>query len=426
MPVQAADLRSEAAQEIISRRPGFLARWALLIFLFIFLLLLAGTWLIHYPDLVQANARLVAANAPKEIVVRQDGKLIKLFVSNDDTVVRGQMIGWIESTASPREVIALGDLLDKGNRLLSRNESKKASELFNRPFPDLGELQAAYQQFIAAWQQFNDYLINGYYYKRIGVLKEDLAFLNRVHASLLRQKTLTTQDLEITRETFEANDSLYRDKVISRQDLRDQQSKLVGKQMSVPQIESSLLANENQQVDKQKDIDELEHTTSQQAIIFQQALQTLKSQVDDWEKKYVLMAPETGKIVFIVPLQENQFLQSGKEIGFVNPCNSRYYAQVTLGQNNFGKIRIGQKVQLRFDAYPYQEFGSVNGELSYISKVPSDSGFLANITLPEGLVTNYRKELQYRDGLSSQALIITRDTRILQRFYYTIVKGTQR
>jgi hypothetical protein len=123
-----------------------------------------------------------------------------------------------------------------------------------------------------------------------------------------------------------------------------------------------------------------------------------------------------------VPLQENQFLPSSKTIGYINPPNSQYYAQVILLQNNFGKLDTGQAVQLRFDAYPYQEFGYIEGKLAYISKVPSDSGFLANIALPNGLLTNYNKSLQYRSGLKSQAEIITQDSRLLQRIYYGIVR----
>ena len=84
-----------------------------------------------------------------------------------------------------------------------------------------------------------------------------------------------------------------------------------------------------------------------------------------------------------------------------------------------------EKLYLRFDAYPYHELGYVEGRLGYISKVPSDSGFLANIALPKGLVTNCKKTIQYRSGLKCQALIITKDARLLQRFYYTMVKRIQ-
>jgi multidrug resistance efflux pump len=419
-------LRSDIVQEIISRKPGIMERWALLLFLVILIFIILGTWVLKYPDVIQASATLTADNSPKDIVIRQDGKLVKLFVSNDDSVYQGQMIGWIESTADHSELIDLSEKLNKGEELLLENRTENVSALFDTQYRKLGELQTYYQQFIVAWQQFNDYLVNGYYYRQKRILLDGYLFLQKMHKALEQQRFLAQKDVQLTEEAFEADDTLYKDKVISTQDLRDLKSKLIGKQLSIPQLESSLLTVEAQENDKQKEIEELEHNISQQKIIFEQALQTLKSTTDDWIKKYIIKAPVTGQVAFIVPLQENQFMQTGKTVGFINPLNSRFYAQVTLPQNNFGKIKKGQMVQLRFDAYPYQEFGIVEGNLSYISKIPTDSGFLANIELPKGLVTNYRNKIQYRSGLKSQALIITRNTRLLQRFYYSIVKTVNR
>jgi len=418
-------LRSEKAQEILSRQPGFLEKWALWLFLGLLLLVIGGTWFIRYPDIIEADATLSSANAPKEIVIRQDGKLTRLFVTNDSTVSQGQIIGYIESTADHLSVIALDGQLKQAKSLLQQGRTEKVSGIFGKGYSGLGSLQTPYQQFMTAWLQFDDYLVNGYYYKRKNSLYDDLAFLQKMHQSLEEQRRLMQQDLSLTRETAEANDTLFRDSVISRQDLRDQKSKLMAKQMSTEQLNAALLNNESQQIDKRRDVAELEHTISQQKTIFRQALETLESGVEDWMKKYLITAPESGKVVFIVPLQENQFMANGKVVGYVNPPDSRYYAQVMLPQNNFGKIRRGQRVKLRFDAYPYQEFGVVEGSLSYISNIPTDSGFLANIALPAGLSTNYKKEVQYRSGLRSRALIITLDQRLLQRLYYAVVRKTQ-
>lgn len=416
--------RSEYVQEIITRRPGFLERWAILVFLLILMLIFAGSWFIKYPDIVLANAILTAANAPKEIVIRQDGKLINLFVDNENTVVKDQAIGWIESTADHSEVLKLSALLDKASKKLNENETELVSSLFKNEFRNLGELQTSFQQFFTSLQQFNDYLVNGYYYKRKRNLFQDYDYLKKMHTSLSTQISLAQQDLMLTQEEVEANNTLLNEKVISKQDFRNQKSKLVSKQLSIPQYESSLLTNENLQISKQKEIDELEHTISQQKDIFQQALQTLKSLTVEWVRKYIIKAPISGKIVFIVPLQENQFVQSGKTIGFINPSDSRFYAQINLQQFNFGKVDTGQEVQLRFDAYPYEEFGYIPGKLKYISRIPSDSGFLATIELPNGLLTNFRKNLQYRSGLKSQALIVTKEIRLLNRFYSFVRKGT--
>ena len=97
-------------------------------------MLFAGTWFIKYPDIIQVNASLTAFDAPKEIVVRQDGKLVQLFVANDDTVTKGQTIAWIESTADHKEIVALSAMLDKGIQYLSINETEKVSGFFKNGF----------------------------------------------------------------------------------------------------------------------------------------------------------------------------------------------------------------------------------------------------------------------------------------------------
>jgi HlyD family secretion protein len=159
-------------------------------------------------------------------------------------------------------------------------------------------------------------------------------------------------------------------------------------------------------------------------VILQQALLSLKSTIDDWKKKYVLQSPIEGKIFFIVPIQENQFIQPGRLIGYINPDDSHFYTETFLPQSNFGKIDTGLKVQLRFDAYPYQEVGYVEGTVNYISNIASDSGFLATIRFDSGLVTNNHKIIPYRSGLKAQAVIITKNMRLLQRLWYNINKST--
>lgn len=88
-------------------------------------------------------------------------------------------------------------------------------------------------------------------------------------------------------------------------------------------------------------------------------------------------------------------------------------------------------VQLRLDAYPYQEAGFIKARIGYISPIASDSGFLAQAiidlrpdgALRRGLVSSQGKHIQYRNGLSAQALVITKNMRLLERIYYNIIKS---
>ncbi|MCA6486505.1 MAG: HlyD family secretion protein, partial [Chitinophagaceae bacterium] len=89
-------------------------------------------------------------------------------------------------------------------------------------------------------------------------------------------------------------------------------------------------------------------------------------------------------------------------------------------------VSVGQKVLLKFQAFPHEQFGSVAGKVEYISSTPTDSGYLAKVILPKGLVTSYGKKLHYQYGLLAQADIITENMRLLERFYYNIRKQISR
>ena len=160
-------------------------------------------------------------------------------------------------------------------------------------------------------------------------------------------------------------------------------------------------------------------------MIFLQALNTFKNAVEDWKSKYLLISPLHGRVAFATFLQTSQQLLAGQTICYVNPENSSYYAEMFIPQNNFGKVATGQKVLLNFQAFPNQEYGSLVGKIDFISRIPTDSGYLAKVVLTQGLTTNYNKSIQFRDGLIATSQIITKDMRLLQRMYYTLMKNVE-
>lgn len=413
-------LHSEQVTELISNKPGFLVRWGITILFVIAILMLVASWFIQYPDKVTARGTLNSINAPKEVVIQNNGKLVELFVKEGQSVFENEVLGFMESTASHNEVISLITILDTVSKLIADNREDAIMHLLPGKSNRLGELQAGYQVFFQAFSTFSNYLSNGFYLRKRNMLGNDMGYLKKLHNALLMRRSLLNEDFSLTDTTFKMNQILKKEKVISSLELRNEKSKLLAKQMTLPQISSDIINNESLQNEKKKEIAELENQIHQQKNVFVQALNTFKSQVDDWEKKYLLMAPTGGRMIFATFLQENQQLKQGQVICFVNPGNSEYYVETLIPQYNFGKVKTGQEVLLKFQAYPYQEFGSVKGKIDFISKAPSDSGYLAKVTLPEGLVTNYKKQVLYRTGLSAQVDIITDKRRLLERFFSSV------
>jgi len=421
-------------EEIISNKPPYIVRWGTVYFFFLLALITLISWYIKYPDIVVAKAKLNSVNAPKQVITRTDGKLVKITVKENEKVKAGQILGYMESIADPQSVIKIGEQINSIDSLISQNRTDEIIKYFPSnasPFGggregDLGELQTSYQTFIQSFIIFRDFLNRGFYLRKKNMLLTDIQNFKKLHGIATNQKSLLEQDLSLSNETFTANESLVKDKVISPLEYRNEKSKLIAKQLSLPQINASIISNESLQNEKRKEIVELENQVIVQKNTFIQALQTIKSQIQAWEFKYLLKAPVSGTVSFTGFFQENQEMKAGQPLFYVQPGNSSYFAEMLIPQYNFGKVKQGQEVLLKFQAYPFEQYGSVTGKIEYISNSPADSGYMAKVILPNGLITNYKKSLQYSNGLVAQADIITENMRLLERFYNNIAKQLKR
>ena len=408
-------------QEIISHRSPTVVRWGTFFILIIVLIIGIVSWVVRYPDIVISKGILSSINAPKEILAKSDGRLIKIFMHENKQVKEGDVLGYLESTGDHQEILRLSKKLDELSLLLNGNGFIDLKGYTYSQFENLGELQESFQIYIQSLFMFSNYLAKGYYIRKREMLIEDCQYLVRIHESLVKQESILSLDLSLSDSTFRATEQLRNQKVISSVDYRSEKSKLLAKAISIPQISSLIVNNENLQHEKRKEIAELENRIQQQKGIFIQELNSFKSQINKWKSEYLLIAPLAGVVSFATFIQENQQVRAGQLICYINPGNINYYVEVKIPQYNFGKVRVGQSVLLKFAAYPYQEFGTVLGHISAINSMPTDSGFFAKISLPLVLETNYRKLIQYRTGLSVSAEILTQNRRLIRRLFENMV-----
>lgn len=170
MPIQNNLQNSEAVREIISNRPGFLVRYGISFFFIILCLVGLISWFVKYPDTVLTRATLTSINPPKTVITNTNGKLIKLFAKENDTVSKNQIIGYVEAIANHEEVLKLSSNLNKIQALLNNNNSELIQQQLSNSFTNLGELQTNYQIFASAFLSFKNYLSNGFYLRKKNML----------------------------------------------------------------------------------------------------------------------------------------------------------------------------------------------------------------------------------------------------------------
>jgi len=158
-------------------------------------------------------------------------------------------------------------------------------------------------------------------------------------------------------------------------------------------------------------------------VLFKKMIQSfnnLKLAIKKWENQYVLKSNINGKVSFLNNWRVNQTLSQGDLIFTIIPSkNSAFIAKVKSPTQNFGKIKIGQTVNISLEIYPETEFGTLQGTINYISPLPNQEGlYLMDVALPETLVTSYNKTFEFRQEMSGMAEIVTEDLRLIERFFY--------
>jgi len=416
--LQNEELVSDEIREIVSYRPHWIIRKGNIVFLMILTLLIILTYIIQYPDIVNASARLVALNPSKVVNAKREGKIIQLFAENEQTVKKDQHLGFIESTASYNEVMILYKWTQG---IIDSTPGYKYDVLEKKPLPalqNLGDLQADYQRFQNELQLTRQTLADGYYRKKLTALKKDLQYMSLLKDNIYRQQKLQQQDQELQQNEYKAYEKLAEEKVIAPIELNQYKSKLLAKNQGMEQVESQLTNNDVNSHAKQKEILETYKQVVDQQQRFYSSLLELKSLIEQWVHNYVLQAPEDGKLFYVATLKENQLISQDQSLFYVEPEETNYYAELTAGQRGFGKIKVGQQVRIKVESYPDAEFGYLNGTVNYISGMPSRrDSFLIKVELPNGLQTNYHKNIFFRNNLSAQAEIVTVNRRLIERFF---------
>ena len=366
-PSQVA-LRSEEVQEIIGYVPHWLVRWGITAFFFVLLILVAASWLIRYPDVIKTSLRLTSFNAPKSVDARMTGKLIRLFVRENATVEKDEVLAYLESTAHHAEVLALAAHLDTLAQLLQQSAISPLLHLVPPAYNRLGELQSNYQTLDHAYTQFLSFQSNGFYAAKKQLVKEELTDLIQLEGNLREQRAIYEEDWQIAQKEFGVQQELAEQKVIATLDLQRERSRLLAKKLPLKQLESALFQNHSAQSAKKTQLLELDQLIREQRNLFIQALHTFRSSLESWKRQYVLTAPVTGRVLFAQLLEEKQTLTANQEVFFVSPPYDQYFGEVLIPQHNLGKVKLGQTVLIRFEGYPFQEFGTVKGKITYLLK----------------------------------------------------------
>ena len=418
------ELRSEDFQEVLGSVPSWILRWGITLIAVVVVLLLIGSALIKYPDIISAPIVLTGSIPPATITARVSGKLAKLFVQDNQSVCTGDYLAVIDNSADTEDVRTLKAYMKRFNMNID-------SLMLPNKDLQVGNMQTMYSNFYITLFNYMEYKRLLYYPQKIGMNKERILQYEEQYRNLQRQQTLTQEQFILAQSQYRRDSTLYSTGVISKEDLEKSQNSFLQSKLSEENMRSTLNNMQIQIAQLKEQLLDTGHQNIETLNGLQTQLQSLitqlKTEIQTWEISYVLMAPISGKITFTNFWISNQNVSAGDAVFTIIPTDDvQVIGKASLPIARSGKVEAGQKVNIRVENFPENEFGILRGTVKSISLVPAQAGdmtyYTVEISLPDKLTTTYKKELPYLPNMQGQADIITEDISLLERFILPIKK----
>ncbi|MDD2550751.1 MAG: HlyD family secretion protein, partial [Bacteroidales bacterium] len=137
-----------------------------------------------------------------------------------------------------------------------------------------------------------------------------------------------------------------------------------------------------------------------------------------WENSFLLIASSTGKLSFMGIWSDVQEVKAGDPLFSITPNNiGEVQARLIIPFEGAGKVKSGQRVNIKLDGYSYMEFGLVEGIIHSVSSGYNDQGYPALALLPNGVTTSYGVAISFDRELLGTAEITTEDLSLLHRLF---------
>jgi membrane fusion protein, hemolysin D len=132
-----------------------------------------------------------------------------------------------------------------------------------------------------------------------------------------------------------------------------------------------------------------------------------------------ILAPVSGVVTDLTSTQPGDKVQANAPLGGIAPSKSRSVVKVEIAENDRAFLREGLPVKLKFNAFPYQRYGVIDGTLEYVSPATKPSAqtklpvYEARISVERDYyqVAGTRYPLRY--GMTAAVEIIVRERRLI-------------
>ena len=413
MPNDNSIVRSEDVQEILSAPPHILLSVGSSVIGGILLALFIGCFIFKYPDTISSNVTITKTEPPVWIVAKASGRLQELYVKDGQNVKAGDAIAVIENPAITTDVLKLDSLLS------ATFEDGKRIE-FSLNDAHLGSIQGAYTALVRAITDYNNFVDNNLYDQRIAAEEAQLKPYADYVESAKKQVDYSQQINTLNKGSYQRDKTLHSKGLTSTSDLESSEQSLLSSKMATEQMRSSLANAKIQVAQIRNTISELKLQKEQEKRQLETTLQSdwesAKTAIEEWKQLYLLQSPIAGIVSYNNLWKTNQNITAGdKAFSVINNRSEHAIGKARIPIAGSGKVKVGQRINIQLDGYPYLEYGFLTGQIVSVASMPDEDVYTATFELQDSKTTSYGKVIRQAGDLSGIGEIITDDLSVAER-----------
>ena len=194
-----------------------------------------------------------------------------------------------------------------------------------------------------------------------------------------------------------------------------QQTEVLRQRNKVEQLDSEVQQSEADLEEVEAQLNKLEQESLREISDLERQL----VEVQDTITKEKLTAPVSGIVFGMVPSSAGYAASAGETLVKVVP-GGEIEAKIYITNKDVGFMKPGMKAQIRVDAFPYTQFGSITGALKSVGTLPLEPDqqnpmprFPAYVKIDKEYLEKDGEKYNISAGQSVQVNLILRDKRVI-------------
>lgn len=398
-------MESDAAN-FLGRPPSWLTRMGVGIVGGILSIIFLASFIISYSDVIEAEVSVMPISPPIFLKTNKSGQISEFFVHAGDSVSRGEIIAKLKTIEDYEDILAIKKAVSKLTIPEELDLTKPTS---------IGSLQEVYSEYLKAYYGIKT--IEKFYSSKIENLLDDkkreakgLGFndvFQKLQASK-RNNLIISQNHTRMRTLFDKG-------VISKSELEKSQMELNSSLQEINQLSDEYSKDSYTKNERfEGSVAEIEITS----------LKVL-SEISIWEDQNIFTSPIDGKLFFLDIWSPFQSVKRDEELFGIAPyTESSFMAVAKIPIHNSGKVIIGQQAIIKLHGFPYEEWGTLEGTISEISKTPKqfeNLNYIAYISI-KSKDSYLEKSISEKGSLLGNCDIILKKNTLFEKVFFNVKK----